>query len=194
MFIYLFIYLYVYRCHWQKMLQGIHGCAKGFLLSEHLKNKRLEHHSYKQKRNFIDRERLSGETHSGVQKLGAPWVWEGWGIYIFKASTLTQSMWSDPIDPFLAHMGLSVLSTFSGLGWYLCFFQAVGASTFLRCHRADLWYGTATYKTHVWLTSSFFFLELLLHSINYTVQIIIMWFQVRKEKFTQVCYILPEEY
>jgi hypothetical protein len=37
-----------------------------------LKNKRLEHHSYRQERNFIDRERLNKEMHSGVRKLGAP--------------------------------------------------------------------------------------------------------------------------
>jgi hypothetical protein len=37
-----------------------------------LKNERLEHQSYRQERNFIDRERLSGEMHSRVQKLGAP--------------------------------------------------------------------------------------------------------------------------
>jgi hypothetical protein len=36
-----------------------------------LKNERLEHQSYRQERNFIDRERLSGEMHSRVQKLGA---------------------------------------------------------------------------------------------------------------------------
>jgi hypothetical protein len=37
-----------------------------------LKNKRLEHQSYRQKRNFIDRQRLSGEMHRGVKKPGAP--------------------------------------------------------------------------------------------------------------------------
>jgi hypothetical protein len=37
-----------------------------------LKSKRLEYHSYRQERNFIDRERLSGEMHSEVWKLGAP--------------------------------------------------------------------------------------------------------------------------
>jgi hypothetical protein len=37
-----------------------------------LKNKRLEHLSYRQKRNFIGRERLSRQTHSGVQKLDDP--------------------------------------------------------------------------------------------------------------------------
>jgi hypothetical protein len=42
------------------------------LLSNTLKNKRLEHWSYRQESNFIDRERLSGEMHSGVQKLGVP--------------------------------------------------------------------------------------------------------------------------
>jgi hypothetical protein len=36
------------------------------------KNKRLEHQSYRQERNFINSERLSREMHSGVWKLGAP--------------------------------------------------------------------------------------------------------------------------
>jgi hypothetical protein len=36
------------------------------------KNKRLEHQSYRQERNFIDRERLSGRMQSWVQKPGAP--------------------------------------------------------------------------------------------------------------------------
>jgi hypothetical protein len=30
------------------------------------RNERLEHQSYRQERNFIDRERLSGEMHSKV--------------------------------------------------------------------------------------------------------------------------------
>jgi hypothetical protein len=30
------------------------------------RNERLEHRSYRQERNFIDRERLSGEMHSKV--------------------------------------------------------------------------------------------------------------------------------
>jgi hypothetical protein len=34
------------------------------------KIKRLENRSYRQERNVIDRERLSGETHSGVWKPG----------------------------------------------------------------------------------------------------------------------------
>jgi hypothetical protein len=37
-----------------------------------LKNKRLEHQSYRQERNFIDRERLSVGMHKGVWKTGAP--------------------------------------------------------------------------------------------------------------------------
>jgi hypothetical protein len=40
---------------------------KGSCSQNTLKNKRLEHQSYRQERNF-DRERLSGERHSGVQK------------------------------------------------------------------------------------------------------------------------------
>jgi hypothetical protein len=55
------------RCHGESMdmLEG--SCSQNIL-----KNKRLGHQSYRQERNFIDRERLSGETHSRVQKLGAP--------------------------------------------------------------------------------------------------------------------------
>jgi hypothetical protein len=37
-----------------------------------LKNKRLEHQSYRQKRNFIDKESLSGEMHSRVWKPDIP--------------------------------------------------------------------------------------------------------------------------
>jgi hypothetical protein len=64
------------RCH-----GGIHGCTKEFLLSE-LKNEKLEHKSYRQDRNFINRERLRGDTHNRVQKLGpspslSPGVWNG---------------------------------------------------------------------------------------------------------------------
>jgi hypothetical protein len=35
-----------------------------------LKNKRLENWSYRQERNFIDRESLSRKMHRGVWKLG----------------------------------------------------------------------------------------------------------------------------
>jgi hypothetical protein len=45
---------------------------EGSCFQNTLKNKRLEHQSYKQKRNFIDRERLIGETNSGIWKPGAP--------------------------------------------------------------------------------------------------------------------------
>jgi hypothetical protein len=54
-------------------------------------------------------------------------------------------MWSGLTGMFLACAGLSVLPAFSHLGWFLCFYQAVGASIFLRYHRADLCYGTATF-------------------------------------------------
>jgi hypothetical protein len=37
-----------------------------------LKNKRLEHQSHRQERNFIDRERLSGEMNSEVQNQMPP--------------------------------------------------------------------------------------------------------------------------
>jgi hypothetical protein len=47
------------------MLEG--SCSQNTL-----KNKSLEHQSYRQERNFIGRERLSGQMHSRVQKLGAP--------------------------------------------------------------------------------------------------------------------------
>jgi hypothetical protein len=47
---------------------------KGFCSQNTLKNKRLEHWSYRKKRNFIDRERLSGERHSGVRKPGSTWL------------------------------------------------------------------------------------------------------------------------
>jgi hypothetical protein len=55
-------------------LPACHGCemSRCSCSQNTLKNKRLEHQSYRQERNFIDRERLSGETHSRVQKLGAP--------------------------------------------------------------------------------------------------------------------------
>jgi hypothetical protein len=52
---------------------------KGSCCQNTLKNKTLEHRSYRQERNFIDRKRLSRETHSRVQKLGAPRTLE-WGI------------------------------------------------------------------------------------------------------------------
>jgi hypothetical protein len=45
---------------------------KGSCSQNTLKNERVEHRCYRQERNFIDGERLSGEKHSGVQKLGAP--------------------------------------------------------------------------------------------------------------------------
>jgi hypothetical protein len=54
---------------------------KGSCSQNTLKNERLEHCGYRQEINFIDRERLSGETYSGVQKPGAPRVLE-WGLYI----------------------------------------------------------------------------------------------------------------
>jgi hypothetical protein len=47
-----------------------------------LRNERLEHRNYRQERNFIDTEWLSGEMHRWVQKLGAPWALE-WGIYVY---------------------------------------------------------------------------------------------------------------
>jgi hypothetical protein len=49
-----------------------------------LKNERLEHQSLRQerKKNFIDRERLSGDTYSRVWKLGAPRVLE-YRLYIY---------------------------------------------------------------------------------------------------------------
>jgi hypothetical protein len=55
-----------------EVTQGIHGSANGFCSQNTLKDKRLEHRSYRQERNFIDRERLSREMHSGVQKLSDP--------------------------------------------------------------------------------------------------------------------------
>jgi hypothetical protein len=39
---------------------------KGSCSQNTLKNERLEHQSNMQERNFIDRERLSGEMHGGV--------------------------------------------------------------------------------------------------------------------------------
>jgi hypothetical protein len=64
-------------------------CLMGSCSQSTLRNERLEHWSYRQERNFIDIERLSGEVHSGVQKLGAPECWN-WGfIYICRAFTLT---------------------------------------------------------------------------------------------------------
>jgi hypothetical protein len=42
-----------------------------------LKIKRLKHRSYRQERNFIDRESLSRGMHSRVGKLGAPKYWSG---------------------------------------------------------------------------------------------------------------------
>jgi hypothetical protein len=39
------------------------------------KNERLEHLSYRQERNFIDKDRQRGETHSMVWKPGAPMCW-----------------------------------------------------------------------------------------------------------------------
>jgi hypothetical protein len=48
------------------------GHAGGFLLLEHSQEKRLEHQSHRQERNFIDRERLSGEMNSEVQNQMPP--------------------------------------------------------------------------------------------------------------------------
>jgi hypothetical protein len=47
------------------------AALEGSCFQNILKTKRLEHQSYRQKRNF-DRERLSGEMHNGVWKPGAP--------------------------------------------------------------------------------------------------------------------------
>jgi hypothetical protein len=44
----------------------------GFCSHNTLKNEKLEHQSYKQKRNFIDREMLSGEMHSNVRNQVVP--------------------------------------------------------------------------------------------------------------------------
>jgi hypothetical protein len=55
---------------------------KGSCSQNTLKNKRLEPWSYRQERNFIDRERLSRETHRGVRKPGAP-LSAGVGIYMY---------------------------------------------------------------------------------------------------------------
>jgi hypothetical protein len=48
-----------------------------------LKIKRSEQQGGSQERNFIDRERLSRETHSRVWKPGTPWSWEGWASYSY---------------------------------------------------------------------------------------------------------------
>jgi SRSO17 transposase len=47
---------------------GVHRCIRRILLSNTLKIKRLEHWSYRQERNFTDRERMSTEVYSGVQE------------------------------------------------------------------------------------------------------------------------------
>jgi hypothetical protein len=67
-----------------------------------------------------------------------------------KFSTLTQRKGCGVgLYPFLVHMGLSVFPAFSHLDWFLHFSQALGASAFLRCHGADLCYGTATNPLYV---------------------------------------------
>jgi hypothetical protein len=43
---------------------------------------RLEHQSYRQEKNFIDRERLNRETHGGSGNWVPPKHWSG-GIYIY---------------------------------------------------------------------------------------------------------------
>jgi hypothetical protein len=54
-------------CHRESMEVLMGSCSQNTL-----KDKRLDHQSYRQERNFIDRERLSRETQGRVQKLGAP--------------------------------------------------------------------------------------------------------------------------
>jgi hypothetical protein len=57
------------------LIKSCHGEStdklKGSCSQNTLKNKRLEHWSYRQERNFIDRERLSKEMLSRVWKPGA---------------------------------------------------------------------------------------------------------------------------
>jgi hypothetical protein len=47
-----------------------------------LRNERLEHLSYRQKKNFTHRERQIGEMHSEVWKPRAPQRWSGGDIYM----------------------------------------------------------------------------------------------------------------
>jgi hypothetical protein len=65
------------RCH-----REIHGTLKGSCSQNTLRNKWLENKSYRQERNFIDRERLSRETHSRIWKWMLPERWSG-DIYIY---------------------------------------------------------------------------------------------------------------
>jgi hypothetical protein len=97
-----------------------------------LKNKRLEHQSYRQERNFIDRERLNRETHSRVWNPVPPSIGKEGGFL----PNLKNS-------PFLACVGLLFLLVLWP-SWLLGFSQVPGASAFLRCHGDDLYYGTAT--------------------------------------------------
>jgi hypothetical protein len=62
---------------------------KGSCSQNTLKNKRLDQQSYRQERNFNDRERLRGERDRGVWKPGAPPSTGVGVIYMCKASTLT---------------------------------------------------------------------------------------------------------
>jgi hypothetical protein len=56
---------------------------EGSCFQNTFENKRLEHWSYRQERNLIDEEKLSGETHSRVQKPCASKPWSGRYIYIY---------------------------------------------------------------------------------------------------------------
>jgi hypothetical protein len=55
---------------------------KGSCSQNTLKNVRLEHQSCRQERNFIDRDRLSEETHNRVQKPSDPECWSGGCVYV----------------------------------------------------------------------------------------------------------------
>jgi hypothetical protein len=78
---------------------------KGSCSQNTLKNKSLEHQSYRQARNFTDRDRHT-ETHMGVWKAGDPpqhWSWE---IYMYNIKNSSQ--WN-PIGPFLVYTDLLYL-------------------------------------------------------------------------------------
>jgi hypothetical protein len=91
-----------------------------------LKNKRLEHLSYRQERNFIDREKLRRDTQQDLET-GCPLSVGELSFYICK-SCMKKRMWCGPRGPFLRCTGLSVFPDFSHLGWFLHFSHAVGAS------------------------------------------------------------------
>jgi hypothetical protein len=94
---------------------------KGSCSQSTLKNERLEHWSYRQERNLIDRERLNRDTQHSLET-GCP-LSAGVGVLYIQGfhPNLNNSFQWNHIGPFLAHVGFHYLlviwlsSSFSAL-------------------------------------------------------------------------------